>query len=177
MHRVASAGISTLILALLPAARLAAQQPQQQRPGCNQSEHRQFDFWIGEWDVTTPDGKPAGSSRITRILKDCVLHEEWKGAGGGNGESFNIWSRADGKWHQAWVADGGNYLTLEGMFNDGRMVLEGDGMNPAGKPIRNRITWQRIDNNPDLVRQFWEQSSDGGKTWAPAFDGHYHRKK
>src|SRR3954469_17591449 len=32
----------------------------QERPA-PPSEARQFDFWLGEWEVVTPDGKPAGS--------------------------------------------------------------------------------------------------------------------
>ena len=53
-------------------------------------ESRQFDFWIGEWDVTTPDGKPAGSSRIERIANGAGLLENWSGypaPAGGNGKS------------------------------------------------------------------------------------------
>ncbi|MDI1320797.1 MAG: hypothetical protein PSW75_11495, partial [bacterium] len=30
-------------------------------------ESHQFDFWIGEWNVTTPDGKPAGLSKIESV--------------------------------------------------------------------------------------------------------------
>ena len=37
-----------------------------------------------------------------------------------------------------------------------------------------RITWT---SNPDgTVRQHWEQSTDGGKTWTTAFDGLYRKK-
>jgi hypothetical protein len=42
------------------------------------------------------------------------------------------------------------------------------------KTILNRITWTPIDANH--VRQFWEISRDGGKTWASNFDGLYTRK-
>ena len=33
---------------------------------CADPAYRQFDFWIGEWQVHTPDGKLAGTNRITR---------------------------------------------------------------------------------------------------------------
>ena len=41
---------------------------------CTAAENRQFDFWIGDWDVTTPNGKAAGTNRINPILGGCVLH-------------------------------------------------------------------------------------------------------
>ncbi|HET7704523.1 MAG TPA: hypothetical protein VFM36_00410, partial [Thermoanaerobaculia bacterium] len=46
---------------------------------CDRPEHRQFDFWAGEWTVTTPDGKTAGTNRITKIAGGCALLEEWTG--------------------------------------------------------------------------------------------------
>ena len=55
-----------------------------------------------------------------------------------------------------------------------RMVLEGDGMGPSGTVVRQRAAWTP---QPDgRVRQFWQQSSDGGTTWTVAFDGWYRRK-
>ncbi len=165
----------TLISGLLAVHPLAAQQ--QAPPTCDKPEFRQFDFWVGDWDVTTPDDKPAGKSRITSILKGCVIHEEWTGAGGGNGESFNIWSRADGHWHQEWVSDSGALLSLTGDYKDGRMVLTGERKLPNGSTVQNRITWSLIDNSRDRVRQFWETSQDGGKTWSSAFDGVYKRRR
>ena len=148
--------------------------PAQQRPTCTAPEFRQFDFWVGKWDVTTPDGKPAGTNEITRELKDCVLHEHWQGAGGGNGESFNIYDRTTRKWHQTWVADGGMLLLLDGGLDAGRMVLSGRTSSPSQPAtVLNRITWTPSDR--DHVRQLWETSPDDGKTWTVLFDGRYVR--
>ena len=44
-----------------------------------------LDFWLGDWSVTTPDGKHAGDNRIEAILDGCALSESWTGAGGGRG--------------------------------------------------------------------------------------------
>ena len=60
---------------------------------CASAEHRQFDFWIGDWEVRLPDGKPAGTNRISRILNGCVIQENWSGTGGSNGTSYNIYDR------------------------------------------------------------------------------------
>ena len=45
---------------------------------------------------------------------------------------------------------------------------------PNGAPVVQRISWTP---EPDgRVRQMWQQSRDGGKTWTVAFDGWYRRK-
>ena len=54
------------------------------QPACTAAEHRQFDFWIGEWDVQV-SGQPAGSNSVQLILSDCVIMENWSGAGGNFG--------------------------------------------------------------------------------------------
>ena len=52
--------------------------------------------------------------------------------------------------------------------------LSGEEIAPDGKKKLNRVTW--YDNEDGTVRQHWEQSEDGGKTWKNAFDGLYRRK-
>lgn len=167
-------GVRVLLLPaiLLISSSLLAQTPQ--RTTCDAPEHRQFDFWVGDWDVTTPDGKPAGRNSITRELNGCVIHEHWTGAGGMNGQSFNMWDRVKQQWHQTWVADNGNLLLLDGTFQNGSMQLTGSS-GPAERLVSNRITWTL--NADGTLRQHWEVSSDGGKTWKSAFDGRYRRSK
>ncbi len=142
---------------------------------CAAPEYRQFDFWLGEWNVTNPAGKVAGESRITRILGGCAVREEWTGAGGLTGTSLNMYDSARRRWHQTWVDDKGNVLLLEGAFRGGRMVLEGDAPAESGTLARQRITWSPLSGN--RVRQLWESSADSGKTWKTEFDGIYAKKK
>ena len=144
-------------------------------PGCTAPEHRQFDFWIGDWDVFNPAGKPAGHNRIEAILGGCALRETWTGAGGSRGTSYNAWDSQRRRWHQTWVDNGGLVLGLDGGFADGKMVLNGETLDSSGTAVMNRITWQ--ETGPGAVRQLWEVSSDGGKTWGVAFDGRYRKRK
>lgn len=145
-------------------------------PACAAPEYHQFDFWVGEWTVTAPNGKVVGTNTIDRPLGSCVLQEHWIGAGGSHGSSFNIYDATRKQWHQTWVDNQGLLLLLDGTYADGKMVLSGPGVDRAGAAIINRITWQRIGRNPDRVRQLWETSADGGKTWQTSFDGIYARK-
>ena len=133
-------------------------------PPCTSAAHRQFDFWVGTWSVELPTGKVAGTNRITKIENGCALLEEWTGAGGMTGKSLNIYDASRKVWHQTWVDSSGTLLTLEGRF-------ENDAMRLTSKT--NRITWSRLSDGN--VRQLWEQTTDGGKTWKVAFDGKYIR--
>lgn len=140
---------------------------------CASPEHRQFDFWLGEWEVRQA-GKLAGTNRVTRILNGCALREEWTGASGSSGTSLNVYDAARRRWHQTWVDDKGNVLLLEGEWRGGRMVLEGEHPEPGGTVSRERITW--TPQSGGRVRQLWESSTDSGKTWTVAFDGIYSKK-
>lgn len=69
----------------------------------------------------------------------------------------------------------GSLLELRGDYKDNQMRLEGVTTGGDGKQQLERLTFTKI--SADRVRQLWEQSTDGGKTWKVAFDGMYIRKK
>jgi hypothetical protein len=155
-----------------PAA--AAPPPAPQKP-CADAENRQFDFWVGEWDVSNPAGKVVGSSTITNTLGGCVIQENWVGKGGYTGQSFNTYDPPTKTWHQHWVDNTGLSTNMDGSFQGGKMILKtGVNKTPSGTKMT-RITWEKIDN--DHVRQHVEGSSDEGKTWSTEFDGRYARRK
>jgi hypothetical protein len=54
------------------------------------------------------------------------------------------------------------------------MVLSGESIGSKGERVTDRVTWSPLDDGK--VRQFWEQSRDGGKSWTVAFDGTYTRR-
>ena len=144
-----------------------------ERPTCDGEAFRQFDFWVGDWDVTV-NGKPAGTNLVTLEEGRCVVHEHWKGAKGGTGQSFNFYDRQDGKWHQVWVANDGSTLFLTGGYENNVLTLAGTSKQEDGSTVLNRISFR---NNPDhSVRQLWETSPDGGVTWTAVFDGLYKRR-
>jgi len=144
-------------------------------------EAHQFDFWIGNWDVTpfqSPPGPSArllGTNRIEAILEHCLLLENWTGAGGRAGKSINFYDTNRKLWRQVWVADAGGSLDYAGSFHDGAMRFEGWTLAPNGSRVLQRLTFFPI--HADTVRQLFETSTDSGKTWRPGFDGRYVRKK
>ena len=159
-----------ILLPLCLAPPLGAQTP------CETPDHRAFDFWVGEWEVYRLGTETlAGTNRIESTLGGCVLHETYATPTGYEGESFSIYDAGRGVWHQSWVDNGGLLLRIEGGVRDGAMVLEGTTTGPDGAETLNRVTWSRLDDGGDRVRQHWETSTDGGATWTTAFDGEYRR--
>jgi hypothetical protein len=136
----------------------------------NSAQLQAFDFWQGAWRVTDPQsGKPLGVSRVDSILGGRVLHEQWNGADGYCGESFNIFDKDRQCWHQSWVSDNGTLLLLDGGIRQGAMDLQGN--SPDGE--RQRIRW--TPHADGSVLQLWECSSDYGQSWKQRFAGLYRR--
>ncbi|MDP9142083.1 MAG: hypothetical protein M3O62_14995 [Pseudomonadota bacterium] len=158
------------ILSILLSMPAASQSPP--AGPCSSSEHRQFDFWLGNWQVRKPDGGIAGINRIESEYGGCVMHERYTTGRGYRGESLNIYDASRKLWHQTWVDNSGLLLILEGSFNGKSMVLEGQTAGDA-QPTKHRITWTP---NPDgTVRQLWESTDEKG-SWAVAFDGLYSKR-
>ncbi len=144
----------------------------QQPTACSASPYRQFDFWLGDWEITNAQGAVVGTNTIRKILNGCVLHEHWRGADGGSGQSHNIYNLQTGKWHQSWVDDNGQLLLLDGGLDDqGRMVLRGETVSEEGATVIDEIAWERAEGG--RVRQIWRKSTDGGTNWQVVFNGLY----
>ncbi len=164
-------------LVALVAGGTAMAQTASKPPACQAAEPRQFDFWIGRWEVFSPDGKKAGDNLIEAINGGCALIERWQGRGGFSGTSLNSWDAGAKLWRQHWVDNQGGLLRLAGRFEGGSMALESSGRHPdkPGATQRQRIRWTPLPDG--AVRQLWEQSDDEGATWTVAFDGRYVRSR
>ena len=152
--------------ALLTAAR------KNQHPCQSAPEYRQFDFWLGEWDVEQNGSKIARSS-IQLILDECVIFENYE-APGYSGKSLNMWDAQEARWEQHYTDTGGTSTTFIGKLEDGKMVMLSEGIR-NGTKVTTRMTYSK--EGPDRVRQLLETSLDGGKTWASSYDGMYVRRK
>lgn len=168
------AKIFTLAMVLLVATSTVHAETTAAGKPCSSPAHRQFDFWLGSWNVTQA-GKTAGQNKIESVLNGCAVMESWKGTGGVTGHSLNIYDSTRDVWHQTWVDSTGSLLTLEGRFKDGAMVLEGVALDDKGAKARQRITWTA--SSASEVRQLWESSADEGRTWKTEFDGVYKRQR
>jgi tetratricopeptide (TPR) repeat protein len=147
------------------------------RPCEHDARYRELDFWLGEWDAknaNAPPNTPPSSSVITKIHNGCVILETWRSPGY-SGQSFNIFDRSRGKWHQTWVDSTGGLHEYWGYLKDGNMVYEGT-IPPNPGQSGPQLTRMTFFNLAGQVRQLVEQSSDAGKTWRVAYDFFYTKK-
>lgn len=163
-----------IVCAVAASPAFAQQVPQPPKP-CATPEYRQFDFWVGDWDVTTPEGRPAGTNRVERILGGCALLENWESHGAGAGKSLTLYEASEKRWNQTWVDATGNRVVLTGGLEGARMVLANTWTAADGKRMRSDLSWTP---HPDgTVRQVWRESQDDGQTYQTTFDGTYTRRR
>ncbi|MEM8908357.1 MAG: hypothetical protein AAGD05_10970, partial [Bacteroidota bacterium] len=100
---------------------------------CSTEGFRQFDFWVGEWDVYhTQADTVVGYNHIKRILNDCVIEENWTGSGGFRGKSFNTYNPVDSTWNQVWVDVSGATYHFSGRYQNDVMALKGSSKTAQG---------------------------------------------
>lgn len=151
-------------------------------PCMSNKQAREFDFWIGEWDVY-PNGANVivGHSKIEMASGGCMILENWTALGlmPNTGKSMNYVNAVTGKWEQYWIGSGGlnpnnPQKFVNGEYREGAMRFEFEQVTRQGQKQMGRFIF--FNERPDQVRQFNEVSSDGGKTWTTVYDFIYKRK-
>jgi hypothetical protein len=173
MARWLQAGIVSMVIVLGGRHMATAEVSSAESPiaaACLPSAHRDFDFWVGDWDVFEAGSQIAANStkvaraRVDLILDGCVLREDYQGEDGHKGQSFTIFDGSRKIWHQSWVTNRGELLLIEGRIDHGTMVLSGE---DRAKGVLVRGAWKP---EKGTVRETAATSTDGGKTWTPWFD-------
>jgi hypothetical protein len=146
-------------------------------PCVDAAERHRFDFWIGEWEVTTPAGGHAGTSSVQSVSGGCALLENWTSASGGHGKSLNAFNPAVGQWQQYWIGQDGNPVEFRESAWSGRSIVfrthaAASSKSPA---MEMRLTFTPDDSS--TVQQHGESSSDGGATWKTTYLFLYHRQR
>lgn len=143
---------------------------------CDRAEARQFDFWIGEWDLTWSD-TVKGTNIITSELGNCVIEENFTSHENKPfiGHSLSVYNARLGKWQQTWVDNNGSYLEFLGDWFDGKMTLSRETVSKDGKLIQQRMIFHDITRK-SLIWD-WQSSDDNGHTWKTLWTINYKRKK
>jgi hypothetical protein len=146
---------------------------------CSSSETRQFDFWIGDWNLTWNDTSH-GTNHIERIFGNCTVQENFSDpAANYLGKSWSVYNPNYKIWQQTWVDSQGGYIDLTGGMKSDSMVLTTaaqtvpKSISPTGKII-NRMVYYHI--TPQSFDWSWESSIDGGINWKNNWLIHYKRK-
>lgn len=151
---------------------------------CEVPEASQFDFWLGEWDLTWPaeqsGGKQGeigkGTNSIAKMLGRCVVREDFHSPDAGlSGNSVSVYNVSKRLWQQTWVDDQGSYLLFSGEFKAGRMTLRTEPFQRSEKTLVNRMVFRNI--TPGSLDWDWQTSADSGKTWKDVWNIHYAKKR
>lgn len=143
---------------------------------CKTSKHRQFDFWLGRWDVFNPEGKKIGENTIHYLQDSCLIQENWI-ASQQTGTSYNYYDSNDDSWNQLWVDNTGTNLVLKGGYSDGKMILQSELLTSKRDKsyYRNQLVWELLADG--RVLQSWHILSAEGKLLQTVFQGYYQKKK
>jgi hypothetical protein len=140
---------------------------------CEHSEFRAMDFWIGEWEVRA-NGRVAGHNRISRVVNGCALEERWTTPAGAEGRSLTWYEPDTAKWRQVYLGSGGGSHDYTGEVKGAGVQFVHSRATSEGARHMFRMTFTPVEGD---VRQFIEESWDGGKTWSVWFDGLYVRRR
>ena len=146
---------------------------------CTSPEARQFDFWIGEWNVRNlspgatvesewvDDGM--ATNRVYSINNGCGIIEHWEGIRKGR-HMYGFSVRAFDTEQQKWVLvlnwpqpNQAGFGVLTGVFRHGRGEFFAKFQNAEEKPMLTRYSF--ADAAHDSFRWDAAISSDEGKTW------------
>lgn len=144
---------------------------------CDQdSTYHLLDFWVGTW-VVTSNGKRQGTDRVTKIVGQCAVEEEWADTDGHMGRSLFYVAPAPHRWRQVRVTDA---APMVGGTKEKAMVAHVTGQSSRfqgelplgdGRVILDRTTLTKQADG--RVHQVIEISRDGGTTWQVNFDADY----
>jgi len=154
-------------------------QTPKQKP-CSAPEASQFDFWIGDWNLTWSDTLH-GTNHVEKIFGNCTVHENFTDPKTNFlGQSWSVYNANYKQWQQTWVDNQGGYIVLTGgMAGDSLILTTAErtvpaSVSPSGK-IKSRMVYYNI--KPDSFDWSWEASTDGGNSWKQNWLIHYKRKK
>ena len=134
----------------------------------------ELDFWIGSWTARW-DEAGRGTNRISRILADRVVFEEFEGAGKQDrlvGRSYSVYDPERHLSRQTWVDDHGSYLDFVGTDVDGWFSFHRRAPE-SGPRAEQRMVFRDISG--EAFRWTWEASDDGGAAWAVTWEIDYRR--
>lgn len=144
-------------------------------PPCTSPEISQFDFWIGDWQLTWNDTSH-GTNSIRKIMEGCTVQESFNDPSMKySGSSWSVYNPKIKMWQQTWVDNQGGYIVLKGEFSNGMMTLSTDPRKlQNGTEIISRMVFYDIAS--DKFDWKWESTKDDGKSWQTDWLIHYQRK-
>jgi hypothetical protein len=158
--------------------------------GVCQGESRNFDFWIGEWDILNRNRGPedprwfdtgSATARIYPVVAGCGVVEHWRGNAFGDftvGFSLRAFNPQQGGWDLVllWPNDGDpRFGELNGGFRHNRGEFYSRNLTAEGDTTLTRFTFSDI--TPNTLRWQDGNSIDGGQTWNSSWIMEFSRRE
>jgi hypothetical protein len=167
--------LSLLLLSCLSFRSLS--QTPNQKP-CSAPETSQFDFWVGDWELTWSDTLH-GTNHVEKLFGNCTVHENFKDPKTNFlGQSWSVYNANYKQWQQTWVDNQGGYISLTGgIVGDSLILTTAERTVPASISATGKMTNRMVYYNikQDSFDWSWEASTNGGKTWKQNWLIHYKR--
>lgn len=142
----------------------------------DQAPYRDFDFWLGEWNVYSVAGNQVGTNIITLRGEGCLVLEEWTGASGNTGAAITFFDQSAGVWRQLWQSEDHSQELVGERQSDGSMLLVGDVYhNKDGEEGKVRGRWTQNDDGSVLVE--FELYDEDTNEWRHWFSGVHKRQE
>ena len=142
---------------------------------CSTGVSRQLDYWVGDWNVTSPGEDYHGVSKVDVSMDQCLITENWNNGKGHTGRDLFAYSPDNKTWYGMFVDNEGRvHIFTDGKVDDGSAIFHGPSRSETGGTVLNRVTIRRI--SPTKVERTWEKSNDNGATWNTVFQGEYTRR-
>ncbi len=146
--------------------------------GQSTTPHKDFDFWIGEWETTmslAPNWQETkGKDKVSYLLNGRLIEEIFTKSGGDNPNfqrGYLTYLAREKRWkHTIYDAKWGEYTFYGNKVGD-KMILESDPK--STRPGLRRETFHSITK--DSFVYLWETSNDGGKSWRAQWKVVYNR--
>ena len=157
---------------LAPSHAVGASDP---APCSAKSESRQLDYWLGDWQLTSPEALAGNTSHVSLALGNCLFVENWDNGKGHTGENIFAYSPDDKSWHGMFADNEGRvHVFVDGQVAGGSAEFYGPNRGPDGTTVLNRVKLVRL--TPDKIEHSWEKSTDNGVSWTTVFRGEYSRR-
>lgn len=168
-HFIRAVGVAALALTVcaMPAI---AQDPSRGSAGPGlPAEAREFDFWLGQWDLVLGGGQGLATNHISSFGIDggIALLEDYR-QGPYLGTSVSYYSPREGRWRQLWFDNMGGLLEFAGGTQGNKFVISGNVETTKTRLVYSNITNRTLDQSYDV--------SPDGVNWQSTFSARYTRR-
>jgi hypothetical protein len=139
---------------------------------CTTEVYKQFDFWLGDWNVYDTNNKLIGTNTIVKMPNACAMQENWSSTqSASKGTSYNYYNAIDKSWNQVWIDNAGGSLVLKGTYKNNKMILKSKLITGKKGDYYNQVTW--FKNSNGSVTQLWELLDINNTSFNEIFRGTY----